>query len=223
MRIGMIHATQNAVEPLNQAFHELAPEAVLLNFVNEDLLAHANQVGGVDAYGFRTFLKTLFQAVDAGVDGIVIACTIYCPYRDLAASLTEVPVLAVDQPMISKAVTQGKKIGVLATTPSSAPSAVEKLEVEAKRQGKSIDTEWEIIPEAMTALKAGQEAEHNRLLAEAAVRLKEKGCDVLILAQITMACAREACGQAGAPALSSPREGAERMLELLQTEKGQTA
>lgn len=216
MRIGIIHATQNAVEPLNQAFHELNAEVELLNFVNEELLAHANRVGGIDSYGLRMFLKTVFQAVDANVDGILIACTIYCPYCELVSQLADVPVLAVDQPMIAKAVAEGKKIGILATTPSSAPSAEKKLEKEALAQEKTIIVKSAVVPEAMQALKRNHVQEHNRLLKEAGYRLKQEGCDILLLAQITMACAKKECDDLGLPVLSSPLEGASRMLELVK-------
>lgn len=220
MRIGIIHATQNAVEPLNQAFRELNAEVKLLNFVNEELLAHANQVGEIDSYGLRMFIKTVFQAVDAQVDGILIACTIYCPYCELVSQLTDVPVLAVDQPMITRAVLEGRKIGILATTPSSAPSAEKKIENEALRQNKTIVMESAIVPEAMAALKRNEVKEHNRLLKEAGDELKRRGCDILLLAQITMACAKKECETLGLPVLSSPAEGAGRMLELLENERG---
>ncbi|MCI9106594.1 MAG: Asp/Glu/hydantoin racemase, partial [Lachnospiraceae bacterium] len=38
MRIGVIHATLNAVEPLVKAIHEVDFSAEVCNFVNEELL-----------------------------------------------------------------------------------------------------------------------------------------------------------------------------------------
>ena len=112
MRIGIIHATLNAVQPITDAFKAKDSSIEIVNFVNEELLAHANRVGGLDTWGMRNFLRTGMMAGDAKVNGIVIACTIYSPYADELQQYVDVPVIAVDNPMIVKAVRSGKKIGI---------------------------------------------------------------------------------------------------------------
>ena len=57
MRIGVIHATLNAVEPLVRALKEADSNIEVCNYVNEELLFHANQAGGVDDWGLRNFYR----------------------------------------------------------------------------------------------------------------------------------------------------------------------
>jgi len=66
----------------------------------------------------------------------------------------------------------------------------------------------------MTALDAGDKATHDRLLALAAPRLGT--CDVVMLAQFSMAGAREAVARAvSCPVLTSPDSAVLRLRELL--------
>lgn len=216
MRIGIIHATLNAVQPITDAFKAKDSSIEIVNFVNEELLAHANRVGGLDTWGMRNFLRTGMMAGDAKVNGIVIACTIYSPYADELQQYVDVPVIAVDNPMIVKAVRSGKKIGILATTASSGPSAQRKLLKVAKNLNTRVDMEMTIVTEAMTELKGGNIEKHNELLRNAAIGLKEKGCGVILLSQITMACAKKSMEDLGMEILTSPETGAEEMLRLIK-------
>lgn len=208
MRIGVIHATLNAVKPLEEAFQAVNPSITVVNFVNEELLAHANRVGGVDGWGIRSFTRIIMEAAEAEVDAILIACSIYSTFAEQVQFLTDKPVIAVDTPMIKEAVEKGTRIGVIATTASAGPLEEKKLLEEAKGCSKQITTRVEICTEAMDALKRGDSGEHDRILREAAQRLEHEGCDVIVLSQITMARAKNAMEGVKAIVLTSPESGA---------------
>ena len=216
MKIAVLHATANAVRPLEDALRAVEPTVQIVNFVQEELLRRANEVGGVDPKGLRSFLRMAASAADAQPDGVIIACSLYCPYADWVRQISDSPVIDVDQPMIDRALAQGGKIGVLATTAASAPSAVKKLEKAAN--GKSFEVETAVSTEAMTALKQGDEARHNALLLDAAKELVDRGCQVLLLSQITMACAADTLKALPALVLSSPQTGAEEIIRLIREE-----
>lgn len=215
MNIGIIHATLNAVQPLAEAFYKENPSISLVNFVNEELLAHANRIGGVDDWGLRNFTRLFMQAAEADVDGIIIACSLYSTYVDYVKPLTRKPVIAIDAPMVESAVREGKVIGVIATTAAAGPAEEKKILEEAKKLGKNITTRVEIRTEAMKALKKNDVMEHNCILREAAEKLMKEGCDTVVLSQITMACAKEEMRDLEVRVLSSPESGAEYMNALL--------
>lgn len=215
MRIGVIHATLTAVTPLNQALREANKDIEVCNFVNEELLFHANQAGGADSWGRRNFYRLFMQAAESSVEGIIIACSIYSTYAGQAGMLTEKPVIAIDQPMIEMAAERGKKIGILATTASAGPIEEKKIQEEAQRKGKEIETEVLVCTDAFTALKDGLERKHNALLVEAAGKLKAKGCDLIVLSQITMACAKKEMKELNIPVLSSPDSGARYLVDRI--------
>ncbi len=216
MRIGVIHATLNAVEPLVKAIHEVDFSAEVCNFVNEELLYHANQAKGVDEWGRRNFLRLAMQAAESSVDGIIIACSLYSTYGEQVRTLTDKPVIAIDQPMIEEAVQNGSYIGILATTASAGPAEEAKILAEAEKKKKVIKTEIAINTEAMRALKAGDRKRHDELLEETGLKLKEVGCDLLVLSQITMASGAEGLERHGISVLTSPRSGAKEMIARIR-------
>jgi Asp/Glu/hydantoin racemase len=216
MKIGIIHATPNAVPPLNEAFKALAPETTVLNFVDENIQYHANQIQGIDDKIYRDFVDMSVKAQEAGVDAIIVACTVLTPIVDAVKPFIHVPILAVDRPMLEKAVNDYKKIGVVATNAPSGPATKEQLEKLAAQAGKTVEVDTEINTEAMTALKAGKDTEHHRLNRAAATELKKRGCEVVVLAQITQAPAEQEAKQAGIPVLTSPKEAVKAIVKLIE-------
>ncbi|XXM71402.1 aspartate/glutamate racemase family protein [Lysinibacillus sphaericus] len=219
MKIGIIHATCNAVPPLNAAFKRLAPEVTVLNFVDENIQYHANRINGIDDKSFRDFVHLAGKAQEAGVDAIIVACTVLTPVVDSVKPFISVPIFAVDRPMLEKAVTHYTKIGVVATTAPSGPATKAQLEKLAGEWGKEIEVDTEITTQAMTELKAGNEEEHNQLNRLAAAELQKRGCEAIILAQITQACAEDETGTLGLPVLASPKEAVKAVLSALEREK----
>ena len=220
MKIGVIHANTSAVAPLREAFLKADPEITLVNLCNEELLRIVDKEGCVTKEALRMFAKTVFAAADAGVDGIMIACSVYCSYAELMQNFLSVPIIAVDAPAVKKAVAYGGRIGILATTASSAPACREKLEKEAekvKSTGKDQKPEYEegIVTEAMEALKAGNAQEHDRLLRLKSEELIDKGCTTLFLSQITMARAADCLQDLGVLVLSTPDEGVEELIRQI--------
>jgi Asp/Glu/hydantoin racemase len=214
MKIGVIHATCNAVLPLNDAFKALAPDVTVFNFVDEHLQYYANQIQGIDDKVHRDFVNMAITAQEAGVDAIIVACTVLTPIVDVVKPFITVPIIAVDRPMLDLAVNNYKKIGVVATNAPSGPATKAQLEKIAKEFGKEIEVDTEINTQAMTELKAGNEEEHNRLNFLAAEQLKNRGCEVIILAQITQASAESKTKALGLPVLASPKEAVKEVLKL---------
>jgi len=220
MKIGIIHATCNAVPPLNAAFKEIAPDVTVLNFVDEHLQYYANQIKGIDDKVHRDFVNMAITAEEAKVDAIIVACTVLTPIVDVVKPFITVPIIAVDYPMLNTAVNNFRKIGVVATNAPSGPATKAQLEHIAKELGKKIIVDTEINTQAMAELKAGNVEEHNRLNALAAEELKKRGCEVIILAQITQASAEEETKQLGLPVLTSPKEAVKAVMQLIEGKTG---
>ncbi len=215
MKVGIIHATCNAVPPLNDAFKEIAPDVIVLNFVDEHLQYYANQIKGIDDKIHRDFVNMAITAQEAEVDAIIVACTVLTPIVDVVKPFVTVPVIAVDFPMLTTAVENYKKIGVVATNAPSGPATKAQLENIAKELGKDIEIDVEIDTQAMTELKAGNAEEHNRLNSLAAKELKKRGCEVIILAQITQASAEKEAKKLGLPVLTSPKEAVKAVVHII--------
>lgn len=221
MRIGVIHATMNAVEPLMEAFRKVDESVQVCNFVNEELLYHANQNNGVDTWGMRNLAQLIMMAEQSSVEGIVIACSLYSGYVEKMQMLTKKPMIAIDQPMIEAAVLNGTQIGVLATTVSAGPETERKVLEYAKSVGKEVKTCVRVNAEAMEVLKLGNREMSYELLRKSAEELKQQGCDTLILSQITMAGAARGLEHCGMRVYNSPQSGAEAMIRRIREKEKQ--
>jgi Asp/Glu/hydantoin racemase len=214
MKIAAIHATINAVKPLMDRFAAATKESTLLNFVDEHLLERVNRTGKVDEAALRAFARLVFSAVEAQPDGILVACSVYFPYIPLIKSFVPMPIIAIDAPMLETAVTNARKIGLVATTAATAPATQKRLVQLAAEKGKQVEIHSEVIPQAMILLSAGDTKGHNTLAVQAAERLVRKGCDTIILCQISTACAATDMGHLSATILNSIDPGIQQILRL---------
>ena len=84
----------------------------------------------------------------------------------------------------------------------------------AKAQRPHVTLESACVPEAMAALTAGDADQHDRFIAEAAPRLAH--CDVVMLAQFSMARTRSAVQQViGDKVLTSPDSAVAKLKVVL--------
>lgn len=219
MKIGVIHATNAAVRPLEEYGKRLYPDIEFVNYVDETLLDYVNERGEVSEQGLRAFMKLLLTAAEDNPAGILIACSVYCQYRELFSQFVEVPFVAIDEPMIEEALGKGHRIGIVATTKAALPvtrrQILEKAAIE-KEKTYEVYIEESFAEGAMDALRAGNVVLHDRKVAEAAKHLLEKKCDVVVLCQISMARAVEAIDTEMAKrVLTSPETGLGRLVEMI--------
>ena len=212
-RIALIHAVTVAIDPIQTAFKTLWPEADVINLLedglspdrakDEDLTpAMTERIGALGRYALTT-----------GADGILYTCSAFGPAIDAFAKTTKVPVLKPNEAMFRRALKAGKRIGMLATFPPSVASMEEEFREMAAAANSTATIETVLVADAMIALKGGDAATHNRLLAEAAPKLA--GCDAILLAHFSTSRALEAVSAVvSCPVLTSPGAAVEELREL---------
>lgn len=184
-RIALIHALAHSVAPINQAFATHWPQASLMNLLDDSLSADLAQEGSLDARMFKRFETLSDYAVGCGADAILFTCSAFGPCIEaVAGKHASIPVLKPNEAMIVAAAAQGKRIGLLA---SFAPT-LQSMPAEFP-PSVSIDVEW--AEGALAALERGDVSTHDALAAQAAQRLCERGCDVIALAQFSLARAAD--------------------------------
>jgi Asp/Glu/hydantoin racemase len=208
MRIALIHALRHSPPPIERAFHELWPEATLMNLLDDSLSADLARDGGLTPRMTERFLGLAHYAVATGARGILFTCSAFGPCIDaVKQALPGIPVLKPNEAMIEEALLAGKTIGLMATF---APTLV-SMPAEFPQ---SVQIKTQFVPGAMAALDRGDSALHDRLAAEAAAELAD--CDVIALAQFSLARAANAVAAAtGRRVLTTPHSAVRKLRGLL--------
>jgi aspartate/glutamate racemase len=197
LRIGLVHATLAAVQPMVAAFRREAPGVTLLHFLDEGLLPQVDREG-LSERATAELGRLVARAAETGADGVLLTCSAYSPAVPAVQARCAVPVASVDEAMLRAALEHGPRIGVVATVAAAGPTTAALLRAYAAENGGRADVAVRVVPEAFAELHAGRPEEHDRLVrAQIEALLPE--CDAVVLAQISMARA-----VAGAPAWPKP-------------------
>lgn len=190
-RIALIHAVTVAIDPVAHAFARLWPEAACFNLLDDSLgpdrardeeltTAMAKRIGDLSDY-----------AASTGADGILFTCSAFGAAIEQAAGRAAIPVLKPNEAMFEAALQAGDDIGMLATFAPAVGGMEDEFAALATAAGRiSARIRTVCVPEAMAALRSGDAALHNRLVAEAAGSLR--GCEAVLLAQFSTAQAEGA-------------------------------
>lgn len=190
-RVALIHALVHSVTPINAEMVRTWPTCERMNLLDDSLSADLARSGsGIDAAMHQRFEALASYAESAGAQAILFTCSAFGPCIEaVAARRPHMPVLKPHEAMVTEAVATGKRVGLIA---SFAPTLV------------SMPAEFpvglELLPRlakgAMEALNQGDTAGHDALVVDAARWLQQEGCDVIALAQFSMARAEAAVRQA---------------------------
>lgn len=204
----LIHALRHSIDPINAAFARLWPEAARMNLLDDSLSADLARAGRLEPVMTERFLALARYAHKAGADGILFTCSAFGPCIEACArALAPMPVLKPNEAMIEEACAAGQRIGLLATFPPTLASMPAEFPAHATLVPRHAEG-------ALAALDAGDGAGHDRLAAAAARGLAD--CDVIALAQFSLARAAEAVAAAtGKPVFSTPDSAVRKLRQRL--------
>ena len=199
MRIALIHALAHSVAPINTEMARVWPEATRMNLLDDSLSADLARAGGLNAAMHQRFEALASYAERTGAQGILFTCSAFGPCIEaVAAARPHMTVLKPNEAMIAEAQALGGQIGLIA---SFAPT----LKTMPPEFPAGVNLDAELVEGALTALDQGDVERHDLLVAEAAVRLAQRGAKVIALAQFSMARAALRAQEAtGLPVLTTP-------------------
>ena len=210
-RIALIHATPVAMEPVAHAFAQDWPEATLVNLLDDSLSGDRAAAAALTPALTDRMVALARYAEGLGASGILYTCSAFGPAIEVAAAAVSVPVLKPNQAMFEAALHAGRRLGLLATFQPAVASMAEEFEAMA---GANARLETRVVPAAMAALRSGDVAAHNRLLADSAPALA--GCDAVMLAHFSTSRARQAVAAVlDCPVLTSPNSAVARLRALV--------
>ena len=216
-RIVLLHATLVAVQPIQDAFAELWPDAEVVNLLDDSLSMERAREGTAISDGLSDrFVEFGTYSRGIGADGILVTCSAFGPAIDRLAAAVPFPVLKPNEAMFEAAIASGRTIGMLATfAPAVAPMTDEFVEY-ARRIGSSATLRTIVVDGAIDLLRKGDATAHNDLVSASAPDLSD--CDAIMLAQFSTSRAAEAVrANTTVPVITAPHAAVEKMRRLVRS------
>lgn len=186
-RIALIHALAHSVGPINDELAREWPECQRMNLLDDSLSADlAGSAQGLDAVMHRRFEALASYAEGTGATAILFTCSAFGSCIEaVAARRPNLPVLKPNEAMVAEASTLGHRIGLIA---SFAPTLISM----PSEFSKGVNVIPCMAEGALEALNHGEWDRHDDIVSASALHLVNQGCDVIALAQFSMARAQDA-------------------------------
>lgn len=180
-KIALIHALAHSPAPVNEAMARDWPEAERMNLLDDSLSADLARAGRLDEAMTARFLTLADYAVNTGANGILFTCSAFGPCIDAVARRHHgIPVLKPNEAMVEEALTSGKRIGLVA-------SFAQTLQTMPAEFGPGAAPLTRLADGALDALNRGDGTGHDEATAQAAEWLASQGCELIALAQFSLA------------------------------------
>ena len=189
-KLALIHTVhwydQSVFNPFAKPWLKENPDVEIVNIMDDSLLSEPLPNGGPTEAVIRRMVHYFLAAEVTGADVIMSTCTTMGPATRVARQMIKVPVFNIDEPMANEAVVKGKKLGILATVPTSAPATHTLLNIEAAAVQKDIHVKTVINEAAFRHLLTGNVTKHDKLIHGELDKLQEQ-VDVIVLSQVSLA------------------------------------
>lgn len=218
MKVGIVYTatTLESVEAINEELQrKLGENLEIINYQDPTILDEVCKHGYVTPSAAARLVSMFMQAVSDGVDGIFNCCSSVGEVVDASQDLaryTGIPIVRIDEEMCREAVRLGKRIGILATLPTT----LEPTKNTVLRAAREMNREVMLVDGFMEgAFGIGQD-EFKKMICDKVAEIIEQ-IDVILLAQGSMAYTEEILVERfGKPVLSSPRFGVEALAKALE-------
>lgn len=216
-RLGLLHTSATLVPVFEQLCKAKLPDVAVFNLVDDSLIKDVIAHNRLRPQTARRVAQHVAAAEDAGADYILVTCSSIGPAVETASILASVPVLRVDAPMAERAVKVGRKIGVIATLPTTLEPTADLIRRHAAIADCDIELTARLCEGAFDALMSGDAAAHDAMVAAALQELASQ-VDVIALAQASMARVVETLAEADrrVPILASPPLAVEFLATVLK-------
>lgn len=215
-RVVVIHSFLNSVEDFKNTFQNKVPEVELVNIIDDSLLPEALANKGLTPGIVRRVCNYVVEAETMGADCVLNQCSSLGEAFDVAEQLISIPYAKVDRPMAMEAVSNGKKIAMIATAVSTVGPSSRVIKKVAADMNKQIDLEICFVDGAYEALiQDNDKDKHNRLIVEKVEKAAQEN-EVVVLAQGSMYHLLPLLKHINVPVLSYLESGVEQIRNILK-------
>lgn len=213
--LALIHTVswydKSVYNPFVKPWLEKNPGVRVFNIMDDSLLCESLNNDGATKSVLKRIQFYALAAEAMGADVAMCSCTTVGEATRLARQYVSIPVFNIDEPMAHEAVRKGRKMGIIATVPTSPAATQRQLEYAARDAGVSISIKIAVNEKAFAHLQRGEIEKHNELVHREMDKLAPK-VDVLVLGQISLAQIKH---NVGVPVLQVGHSGLAEARRLL--------
>ena len=217
MKVALVYTstTPELIELVEKEVGDVLPrETEVASYQDPSILAEVRDAGYVTAPPAARLVGMYMTAVSEGADAILNICSSVGEVADAAqdiARYTGIPIVRVDEEMCREAVRQGKRIGVMATLPTTLNPTKNTI----LRVAREMNRQVELVDALVDGGFGLDQEQFKALMSEYAGTIADK-VDVILFAQGSMAYCEEYIHETyGKVVLSSPRFGAAALKDAL--------
>ncbi|HEX8200262.1 MAG TPA: aspartate/glutamate racemase family protein, partial [Isosphaeraceae bacterium] len=126
--LALIHTSPVLVPTFSALCARSLPGTPVFHMVDESLITDTIAAGTLRKVTVRRLVAHVDSAFQAGAAAVLVTCSSIGEAVPVARQLFDAPVLRIDEPMAQRAVTIGRRIGVLATLRTTLEPTVRLLE-----------------------------------------------------------------------------------------------
>ncbi len=216
IQIVAVHTAMALVESTTQLFKEHLPMVKINNIADDSLIQEVIANNAVTPAVRRRLLSYYQAAAGSGATLVYNTCSSVGAVAEMGNLVAQCPVFRIDGPMAEKAVVSAKRIGVIATLPTTLGPTVDLLRRKATEAGQQVEVVEGLADGAFQAGQSGDSAKHDLLIQQAAEKIADK-VDLIVLAQGSMARMEAKLAEiTGKAVLSSPLLGVLGVKKFLQ-------
>ena len=188
--LALIHTVswydKSVIAPFVAPWLKKNPDVRVFNIMDDSLLCESLARHGATKSVLKRIQFYALAAEAMGADVAMCSCTTVGEATRIAREYVSIPIFNIDEPMAREAVKLGRRLGIIATVPTSPAATVRQLNYAAADAGVKIKTQIVVNEKAFKHLLAGEIEQHNELVHREMDRLARK-VDVLVLGQISLA------------------------------------
>ena len=220
LRIALIHALAESIEPTTAAFRKHWPSAQTFNLLDDSLAVDRGTEPESTDDIHRRVRALAGYALNAATSevktaAILFTCSAFGESIAMARRDIPIPVLTPNEAAFDAAMDHGKNIAIVVTFAPSAGTLRDELETMAASRNINVTVSTHLVEGALDALQNGRTADHDSLIAQKVQRLGGK--DVILLGQFSMA---RAAGKIVTPShqklLTTPDLAVQRLRDLVE-------
>ncbi len=200
-------------KPFGVPFAESNQDIEIYNIMDDSLLKETLANGGPTERVCNRIMNYAQAAQNSGADGILVTCTSVNQATKLIKQLINIPMMNIEEPVAQMAVENGKKIGILATLPTSPAAIGRVIREKAQEMNKDIEIVNSVVDGAFDVLCSGDRAKHDEMVCEALYKLA-KEVDVIAFAQISMSLLKHE--QVSVPIYKIGASGFDKIKQMMQ-------